>query len=103
MRSYFNDLRAIRERSAEEARTFVANNGLVLQETDALKGEYCGPIIHRTERHAVQSIGHDEAVVHDVEHLDYNVKPGNDLLRVRYKDRHASITSGQSKGASKGL
>ncbi|WP_434716337.1 nucleotidyl transferase AbiEii/AbiGii toxin family protein [Paraburkholderia sp. A3RO-2L] len=97
VRSHLQGLQARREQSAEQARAFVADSGLGLQQTDAAKGEYCGPIIHRTERHAVQNIGRNEAVVHDVAALGYHdsnaFKPTDALLRVRYQDGQASLGS----------
>ncbi|WP_421048300.1 nucleotidyl transferase AbiEii/AbiGii toxin family protein [Paraburkholderia sp. A1RI-2L] len=97
VQSYFNELRAIRALSAQEAKAFASDNGLVLQETDTFKGEYCGPIVYRTERHAVQNIGRNDAVVHDVAALGYHdanaFMPSDALLRVRYQDGQASLGS----------
>jgi hypothetical protein len=95
VRAYFVELRAVRQRSANEAESFASNQGLTLQQIDMSRGEYCGPIIHRTEQHVLQDIGRHEAVVHNIEQLDRNAQPGDKPLRIRYQHGQATVTSVQ--------
>lgn len=108
VQSYFNELRAFRDRSLEDAKAFAAGSGLAVQDTDVAQGEYCGPIVHKTDRHAVQSIGRNEAVVHDVASLGHHdahaFTPSDTLLRVRYQAGNASLSSvTKTNAASKRL
>lgn len=93
---YLAGLRAIRESSASAAASFVRSNGMNHHPVDAAKGEYSGPIVHRTERHVVQSVGTGLAVIHDVESLDVHParrpSPGRESVRVRYRHGSASLT-----------
>lgn len=95
VRTYFGELRAVRQKSASEVEWFVSDHGLTLQQIDTKRGEYCGPIIHLTEQHAVQSTGRNKAVVHDLEQLSRNAQPGAKLLRIRYQNGQAAVTSVQ--------
>ena len=95
VRTFFAELDAIRQRSASEAEAFVSAHNLTRQQIDTTEGEYGGPIIHLTERHAVQDIGHNRALVHDVERLDRAVQTGDGLLRIRYRNGRAAVTPAQ--------
>ncbi|MFP3557506.1 nucleotidyl transferase AbiEii/AbiGii toxin family protein [Paraburkholderia sp. SIMBA_049] len=102
-RTYFAELRAARQRSANEAEAFASDHSLTLRQIDTTRGEYCGPIIHLTEQHAVQGIAHNEAVIHDVEQLGRNAQPGDKLLRIRYQNGQAAVTSVQKPAWTKPL
>ena len=58
-------------------------------------------MIHLTEWHAVQDIGRNRAVVHDVEQLDRDVQPGEGLLWIRYRNGRAAVTPAQKPARTK--
>ena len=95
VRTYFAELRAIRKMSASQAEAFVSAHNLTWQQIDTIRGEYDGPMIHLTERHAVQDFGRNRAVVHDVEQLDRDVQLGDGMLRIRYRNGRAAVTPAQ--------
>ncbi|SAK86328.1 hypothetical protein AWB79_06051 [Caballeronia hypogeia] len=95
VRTFFAELRAVRQRSVNEAESFVSDRGLTLQQIDTTRGEYCGRIIYRTEQHVVQGIGLHEAVVHNIEQLGRNAQSGDELLRIRYHNGQAAVVSVQ--------
>lgn len=103
---YLNNLKAIRLRSAEEASAYIGANDITPALVDTNKGEYCGPILHRTDRHVVQGIGRGEAVIHDLTAFGPTASQqphvGGDLIRIRYRDGGASASVAQQQTAARG-
>jgi hypothetical protein len=98
VRSFLAELQSIRENSAEQAAAFISGgNDLTNRSLDVTKGEYFGPIVHHTDRHIVQEIGRNEAVVHDLDAL--GAQPGQyqkgSCLSIRYKNGDATVTASQ--------
>lgn len=93
--SFLEQLRIIHANSVQQAETYIAALGLTHQETDLATGDYSGPIVYRTERHAIQSVGCNDAVVHDIGALGYYhpdaFKSDPTVVRVRYKDNRATV------------
>jgi len=104
--AYLGGLRATREKSAEEAASFIAAHGLAVQPLDLRKGEYCGAILHRTEHHLVQDVGRSTAVVHQLQNLPQSLKTaavGEASIKLRYAQGSAAIVNRPAREASKGL
>lgn len=91
---YLGDLVASREASRYEAVAFVQRSGMTLGATNLDKGDYCGPIVHGTQRHLVQEVGKAEAIIHDRFRLPQkaNEHPiGTDAVRLRYEYQQAQV------------
>lgn len=99
VRSFIAELQSIREKSAEQAVAFISANGLTNRSLDVTKGEYFGPIVQQTERHIVQEIGRNEAVVHDLDALgaQRGQHQGGSPVSIRYKNGDAIATVGDQR------
>lgn len=71
--AYLARLIKMHERSGINSAEFAVNNGLTVIGVDHKQGEYCGSIVHRSERHVVQGVGRATAVIHDVKDLPASI------------------------------
>lgn len=103
--SYLNGLVQEREQSVHDISTFAHDNGLRVAPADTQRGEYCGPIVHRTSRHLLQDVGRGDAVMHDVKNvpvaasrLDHGAQP----VKLRYAHGTADLIARPARERSRG-
>ncbi|CAG2138492.1 hypothetical protein LMG19282_01504 [Cupriavidus campinensis] len=94
--SYLAGLSRSRDISRHDAEAFVQQSGMTLGATNLEKGDYCGPIVQRTQRHLVQDVGKGEAIIHDSFRVPLKAQDhavGTGPLRLRYEYQQAHIVA----------
>ncbi|KAA0178846.1 nucleotidyl transferase AbiEii/AbiGii toxin family protein [Cupriavidus gilardii] len=98
---YLDALSASLTKSQDAAHAFASAAGATVQPVDVDRGEYCGPIVHRTERHIVQAVGRGDVVIHEAFRLPAQIREhdaGATPVRLRYHRNEAQILSRGREG-----
>lgn len=103
--TYLNSLIQEREQSTRDVTAFAVERGLRPTPADTQRGEYCGPVVHRTSRHLLQDVGRGDAVIHDVKNIpaaasrpDIGAQP----IKLRYTHGTADLVSRPSREHGRG-
>ncbi|MGY8527589.1 nucleotidyl transferase AbiEii/AbiGii toxin family protein [Paracidovorax citrulli] len=92
--SYLDALAASRDNSRVNALRQAEESRLVVRPLDADKGDYCGPLVHWSDRHVVQSLGRGEAVIHESFRLPTalsQMKGSETPVRLQYRYGNVSL------------